>query len=445
MREMKDSGVEWIGMIPSTWKNKTLRHLLIDRVGGAWGNEPANENEGTVCLRIADFDFDKGLFKECALDELTYRTYTRKQIKKLALREGDILIEKSGGGEKTPVGRAVYYDDSYGAVLYANFMERLRFKSDEINSKFVEYWLRTWYFCRCSPFYINQTIGIQNIDLTLMLAKEQIFFPLLQDQYKIADFLDQKCSEIDALTADIQTQIETLEEYKKSVITEAVTKGLDPNVEMKDSGVDFIGYMPSHWKTLRIKYIGTYFNGLTYSPQDICEPSEGTLVLRSSNIKNSKLDLNDCVYVSRNINSSKMVKPEDILICSRNGSRELVGKSAYITDIKASFGAFMMILRPCALVKSKYIFYILNSGVFSYYLASFFTSTINQLTANNFGNMKIPFVGSLDEQHQIADFLDQKCSEIDQTISEKQQQLETLAEYKKSLIYEYVTGKKEVT
>ena len=221
--EMKDSGVEWIGMIPSTWKNKTLRHLLIDRVGGAWGNEPANENEGTVCLRIADFDFDKGLFKECALDELTYRTYTRKQIKKLALREGDILIEKSGGGEKTPVGRAVYYDGSYGAVLYANFMERLRFKSDEINSKFVEYWLRTWYFCRCSPFYINQTIGIQNIDLTLMLAKEQIFFPLLQDQYKIADFLDQKCAEIDQTISEKQQQLETVAEYKKSLIYEYVT------------------------------------------------------------------------------------------------------------------------------------------------------------------------------------------------------------------------------
>lgn len=221
--EMKDSGVEWIGMIPSSWKNKTLRHLLIDRVGGAWGNEPANENEGTVCLRIADFDFDKGLFKECALDELTYRTYTRKQIKKLALREGDILIEKSGGGEKTPVGRAVYYDGSYGAVLYANFMERLRFKSDEINSKFVEYWLRTWYFCRCSPFYINQTIGIQNIDLTLMLAKEQIFFPLLQDQYKIADFLDQKCSEIDQTISEKQQQLEILAEYKKSLIYEYVT------------------------------------------------------------------------------------------------------------------------------------------------------------------------------------------------------------------------------
>ena len=221
--EMKDSGVEWIGKIPSSWKNKTLRHLLIDRVGGAWGNEPANENEGTVCLRIADFDFDKGLFKECALDELTYRTYTRKQIKKLALREGDILIEKSGGGEKTPVGRAVYYDGSYGAVLYANFMERLRFKSDEINSKFVEYWLRTWYFCRCSPFYINQTIGIQNIDLTLMLAKEQIFFPLLQDQYKIVDFLDQKCSEIDQTISEKQQQLETLAEYKKSLIYEYVT------------------------------------------------------------------------------------------------------------------------------------------------------------------------------------------------------------------------------
>lgn len=426
MIEMKDSGVDWIGKIPNSWASDKVKYHFSNtkRIVGTKVNEYQR-----LALTL------KGVIKRSKDDNegLQPSEFRGYQI----LKNGELVFKLIDlqNTATSRVGLSSYTGIVSPAYIVLN-------GNDSIVPSFAEkYFLSMWHrniFNHLGDSGVRSNLNAQE------LLNVSIAYPNIMEQHKIADFLDQKCSEIDALTADIQTQIGTLEEYKKSVITEAVTKGLDPNVEMKDSGVDFIGYMPSHWKTLRIKYIGTYFNGLTYSPQDICEPSEGTLVLRSSNIKNSKLDLNDCVYVSRNINSSKMVKPEDILICSRNGSRELVGKSAYITDIKASFGAFMMILRPCALVKSKYIFYILNSGVFSYYLASFFTSTINQLTANNFGNMKIPFVGSLDEQHQIADFLDQKCSEIDQTISEKQQQLETLAEYKKSLIYEYVTGKKEV-
>ena len=436
MREMKDSGVEWIGMIPSTWKNKTLRHLLIDRVGGAWGNEPANENEGTVCLRIADFDFDKGLFKECALDELTYRTYTRKQIKKLALREGDILIEKSGGGEKTPVGRAVYYDGSYGAVLYANFMERLRFKSDEINSKFVEYWLRTWYFCRCSPFYINQTIGIQNIDLTLMLAKEQIFFPLLQDQYKIADFLDQKCSEIDALTADIQAQIETLEEYKKSVITEAVTKGLDPNVEMKDSGAKWLGAIPSSWKVNKLKF--------SLRRNDIRKAGQHTVLslYREFGVipKDSRDDNHN--VTSEDTSKYKFVRKGDFVINKMKAWQGSVAVSKYEGIVSPAYYVYNFINND------------INKDYFHYLMRSNYKHEFRRLSGGiREGQWDLPsdaldntviIIPPLEEQRQIADFLDQKCSEIDQTIYEKQQQLETLAEYKKSLIYEYVTGKKEV-
>ena len=435
MREMKDSGVEWIEMIPSTWKNKTLRHLLIDRVGGAWGNEHANENEGTVCLRIADFDFDKGLFKECALDELTYRTYTRKQIKKLALREGDILIEKSGGGEKTPVGRAVYYDGSYGAVLYANFMERLRFKSDEINSKFVEYWLRTWYFCRCSPFYINQTIGIQNIDLTLMLAKEQIFFPLLQDQYKIADFLDQKCSEIDALIADIQTQIKTLEEYKKSVITEAVTKGLDPNVEMKDSGVEWIGKIPANWTVIKIKYLSNEVNQKKLMNTESMYSYLGLENLKSysDEIIKTETDYDEGIQ--------KFCHKGNVLFSKLRPYLAKVMICPYDTFATSEF----LELSPSECVcDANYLKYsMLNSSFINEVNLSTYGAKMPRADASYIKNIKI-CITNLDEQHRIADFLDQKCSEIDQTISEKQLQLETLAEYKESLIYEYVTGKKEV-
>lgn len=182
---------------------------------------------------------------------------------------------------------------------------------------------------------------------------------------------------------------------------------------------------------MRIKNLGQYRNGLTYSPQDVTDETDGTLVLRSSNIKDGKLELNDNVYVKGQIPSDLMVKQGDILICSRNGSRELIGKNALLPDMKASFGAFMMIYR-C--VNPSYMYYVLNSPVFNYYLGSFFTSTINQLTGNNFGNMKIPYCPDVEEQRQIADFLDSKCAEIDALSADIQSEIETLETYKRSVI-----------
>ena len=136
------------------------------------------------------------------------------------------------------------------------------------------------------------------------------------------------------------------------------------------------------------------------------------------------------------------MQKNDILICSRNGSRDLIGKNTIIdNDIEASFGAFMMIFRCTC---PKYMYYILNSHIFNYYLGSFFTSTINQLTGKNFGGMNIVYCSQRLEQQQIADYLDKKCSEIDKAITGKEQLIEKLAGYKKSLIYECVTGKRKV-
>ena len=206
--------------------------------------------------------------------------------------------------------------------------------------------------------------------------------------------------------------------------------------KMKDSGFDWIGEIPVTWQIKRIKNIGQARNGLTYTPNDVCDPSEGTLVLRSSNIKDGKISLSDCVYVSCAIPSKLKVKEGDILICSRNGSRELVGKSALIGNIDASYGAFMMVFR-CR--NPKYMFYVLNSNIFSYYLGSFSTSTINQLTGADFGNMRIAYCPDMTEQKKIADFLDEKCGEIDSIKADVQRQIELLNDYKKSVITEAVT------
>ena len=211
---------------------------------------------------------------------------------------------------------------------------------------------------------------------------------------------------------------------------------------MKDSGVEWIGKIPKHWDIVRLKLLGNVRNGLTYSPSDICDANEGTLVLRSSNIQNGQLTFDDNVYVSCEIKDDLMVRPNDILICSRNGSRKLIGKNAIIDDTVATFGAFMMIFR--ANQKPKYIKYILNSSIFMYYLGTFLTSTINQLTRANLNNMEIPFTWEKDEQEAIVSYLDTKCTKIECLISINQSKIDKLIAYKKSLIYEVVTGKKEV-
>ena len=209
------------------------------------------------------------------------------------------------------------------------------------------------------------------------------------------------------------------------------------NIKFKSSGISWIGKIPSSWEVTKIKFVGSARNGLTYTPQDLTDES-GILVLRASNIQNEKIDLNDNVYVSCKINSDLMVKNGDILICSTNGSKELVGKNAIIeNDLRATFGSFMLNFR-CD--NPKYMFYVLNSEIFETYRWSFSTTTINQLTRQNFKNMKFP-LPPLVEQKRISDYLDKKCGQIDglrQSIKEK---ITNLKSYKNSLITKAVTGK----
>ena len=207
--------------------------------------------------------------------------------------------------------------------------------------------------------------------------------------------------------------------------------------QMKDSGVEWLGEIPKSYNVRRIKHLGNYHNGLTYTPNDLVDDDEkGTLVLRSSNVQQGRLCLDDNVYVSTEIPDDMLVKRGDIIICSRNGSRELVGKCAIIeNDMRASFGAFMMIFRCDS---PKYMYYVLNSGVFKYYLNTFLTSTINQLTGNNFGNMKV-VVPPLDEQQRIAAFLDDKCARIDSVVEKTRASIEEYRKLKQAIITRAVT------
>jgi type I restriction enzyme S subunit len=434
MREMKNSGIEWLNQIPVSWKNETIRHLITTRDGGAWGDEPSEDNGGTICLRIADFDYSKGTFQKSDQEALTRREYSSAQIQKLKLQAGDILIEKSGGGEKTPVGRSVIYHGEYGAVLFANFMERLRFDTSVVLPEFAEYWLRAWYSCRCSPYYINQTTGIQNINLTLMLAKERIFFPEICYQQVITAYLDSRCAEIDAVAADIQSQIDVLEQYRRSVITETVTKGLNPDAEMKDSGIEWCARIPSHWKVMANKYIMKKIKEIQpiYDGEDILSLTMNGVIVR---------DLEAGGKMPTSFDGYQKIKSGNLLMClfDIDVTPRCVGMIRNNGVTSPAYSQFVM--RDIAHAPYYYYYYLMLD--FTKELLHMAKNLRHSLTEDQLGAINAP-VPPLREQQSIAKYLDSKCTEIDSTIEIKKFQLETLEEYKKSLIFEYVTGKKEV-
>lgn len=417
----KDSGIEWIGIIPQEWK--VLPHkYIMSKVKNICEKYNGEDIISLTMKGVIKRDLDNPMGKM----PLTFDGYQRIESGNLLLCLFDIDV--------TPRCVGLIKDNGLTSPAYSQF----KFLGQDC-PQYYTYLLTMIDDDKCFLHLsknLRSSLTEDNFGAILTIQ------PPIEEQRRIAEYLDKKCGEIDRVVETEKTVIEKLKEYKQSIITEAVTKGLDKSVPLKDSGIEWIGKIPQHWEVRKLKTIGDYRNGLTYSPEDMCEEEQGTLVLRSSNIRQGKLVLNDNVYVSVDIPNVLKVQKGDILVCSRNGSRDLIGKNAIIdSDINASFGAFMMILRcNCP----KYMYYILNSHIFNYYLGSFFTSTINQLTGKNFGGMDIVFCPDTSEQNAIIEYLDKKCSEIDKAIADKEQVIEKFTEYKKSLIYECVTGKRKV-
>lgn len=210
-----------------------------------------------------------------------------------------------------------------------------------------------------------------------------------------------------------------------------------PYPAYKDGGVPWLGQIPEEWDVKALRYIGQPIIGLTYSPNDVVGENEGTLVLRANNIQDGKISLGDNVFVAGNIPEKLFIKAGDILVCSRNGSRHLIGKNALIAEDhdEWSFGAFTTVIR------SKYgpfLYWVMNSKMFEYQSGRFLTTTINQLTSGVLNSFEIPFP-SIEEQNSITLFLNQKTAEIDDLIAKKEEILQLLSEQRISLITHAVT------
>ena len=416
----KDSGIEWIGEVPSHWEIVPLK--FTGEFGNGLTYSPKDVVDyGIWVLRSSNIQNSSLSFED--------NVYVSNVSKALLVQKGDVII-CSRNGSAALVGKSAFIDKDINATFGAFMMRYI----PKINKKYGFYLFQTA-ISRYKGYFATTTIN----QLTKSTIGEmKVPLANTEEQTAIVDFLNNKCSEIDKVISAQQKRIALLQELKQSVITHAVTKGLNPNVEMKDSGVEWIGEVPSHWEIVPLKFTGKFGNGLTYSPKDVVD--YGILVLRSSNIQKSSLSFEDNVYVS-NVSKALLVQKGDVIICSRNGSAALVGKSAFIDkDINATFGAFMM--RYIPKINKKYGFYLFQTAI-SRYKGYFATTTINQLTKSTIGEMKVPLANT-EEQTAIVDFLDKKCASIDSSISKAQHQVELLQEYKQSLITEVVTGKRKV-
>ena len=440
-RKMKDSGIEWIGEIPEGWEVHRMKSCISQRDGGAWGDEATGETGDCICLRIADFDYEHFRFTDS--NNLTIRHYASPIIKKLLLQKNDILIEKSGGGEKTPVGRTVLFDKEYPA-LFANFMDRLRC-SDFILPQYLQYVFVTFYKNRYTQNYIKQTTGIQNLDLSSMLADEFVPVPNLNEQKLIVCYLESKCSKIDNLLSKIRSSIEEYKKLKQAVITQAVTKGVRGEREMKDSGVEWIGKIPREFDPVQLKFFCKLItDGTHFSPTTV---ENGWPYITAGDVHGIGLDYN----------SAKRISEEDFQLLVAQGCQPLKGDVLLVKD-GATTGrvgfvdsdtpcvilSSVAMLRPADNTDGHYLMYLLASDFLQkQILVSMAGSAMPRTTLTKLTKY-IGLLPPLHEQKEIANYLDAKCAEIDKLIAKKEQLVKELESYKKSLIYEVVTGKREV-
>lgn len=412
MREMKDSGIEWIGDIPVYWKIMPNKYLMRKEKKIC----PVYHGEDILSLTMKGVivrDLDAGGKMPASFDG-----YQRLEAGNLLMCLFDIDV--------TPRCVGLIKQAGVSSPAYSQFV--LRKGADAA------------YYCYYYTMLDNdKTLLHLAKNLRHSLTEDQlgaipVIVPPIEEQQRIANFLDAKCAEIDALTADIQTQIDTLEQYKRSVITETVTKGLNLNAEMKDSGIEWVGQMPSSWSIVPNKY-------LMYKIKSVCPVYNGENILSLTTNGVIIRDLNGGGKMPTSFDGYQKVVPGNLLMC--------------LFDIDVTPRCIGLI-KNFGLTSPAYSQFVMKDGAYApyyyyYYLMVDYTKELlhmaknlrHSLTEDQLGAIKAP-KPPYDEQIQIAEYLDNKCSKIGRTIADKNNQLAILEEYKKSLIFEYVTGKKEV-
>ena len=427
-RTLKDSGVPWIGQIPVDWQTAPIRALFQEvTTKNILGKEKEalQFRYGTI-VKKSNFDFETDEYVQ-----RTMRNYT-------CIYPGVIVINGLNLNYDF-VTKRVALSRLKGAITSA-YITIAPINAKTIWPQFAEYLLKSY---DAKKAFHGMGDGVRKILNFTELKHQPIVYPAYNEQKKIADFLDKKCGEVDTLAHNIQQQIDTLEQYKRAIITETVTKGLNPSAPMKDSGIPWIGQIPKHWVVTKIKYIAKSnqkaLSEKTSPDLEICYIDIGSVSERNGIECTEK-------YIFKNAPSRarRIVQTGDCIVSTvRTYLKAIAFIDVSCHNYIVSTG-FSVLTPNKQILAYKYLFFLLKNHPLISAISAYSTG-VNYPAINDsvLINLKVALPPQAEQQNMVL-YLDEKCGKIDSLIKTKQEQLAKLEEYKKAIIFEYVTGKKPV-
>lgn len=401
-RAMKDSGIEWVKQIPEEWKTLRGKNILqlMKRLPGV-------DDEVITCFRDGEVTLRRNRREEGF-------TFSDKEIGYQGIKRGDLIIHGMDG-----FAGAIGISDSDGKGSPV-----LVVCTTKEDTRYLVYYLRT---LAVQNVFLALATGVRerSCDLRWNKIAELLFLiPNCEEQHRIADYLDRKCGQIDAIIARQQEVIEKLKAYKRSVITEAVTKGLNPNVPMKESGIEWIGKIPADWDIRRLRFLCTIETG-NMDTQDNNPEGEYPFYVRSPIVEHC----------------DSFTFDNEAVLMAGDG----VGAGKTFHYVKGKYGCHQRVysLHSFTEVLGKYLYYYLLENFYKKIEESNAKSTVDSIRLPMIKDFPV-VLPPYEIQGKTINYLDSKCEQIDATVTRKQALIEKLKAYKKSLIYEVVTGKKEV-
>lgn len=435
--QMKPSGIDWIKDIPSSWEINKVKYLATEPgtlfLDGDWIESDVIEESGIRYLTTGNVG--AGFYKEQGSGYISEKTFS--ELHCLNVYPGDLMISRLN----EPIGRSCIIPDTESRYVVAVDNVILR-PNANYNKKFIMYGMNADGYAEHANM-IARGATMSRISRS-QLGQFWLAFPNIEEQQAIADFLDKECTQIDSIAADLEKQIVLLQQYKKSLITETVTKGLDKSAPMKDSGVEWIGKIPEHWQKTRIKFEASIIGSGT-------TPDSGNSMYYDNGehswIQSGDLYGKDYIYeTEKQLTNLAILEchalnwyTKDFVVVAMYGAS--VGNVA-ISKIDSFTNQACCVIKLNEKNDNRYLFYFLKAAQEEMLLKAFGGTqpNISQIIIKNLNFLNVPLL----EQIEIADFLDSKCDMINEMLKSKKDQYDILIKHKKSLIYEYVTGKKRV-
>lgn len=436
----KDSGVEWIGLIPEGWEVKKLKYLA--RIMPSNIDKKTKDNENTV--RICNYmDVYKNSFISNNIDFMK-ASASDAQIERFALKENDVIATKDSE-DPADIGIPALVVDDLDDVVCGYHLTLMRSKDIELSGKYLFHIFNTHQY---RNYLETEANGITRYSLgTDSFANLPTILPSRAEQIAMASFLDRKTSEIDRLIAKKEKLITLYEEEKKVIINHAVTRGLDPNVKLKPSGNNWLGNIPEHWEVMRLKYfVSKVGSGVTPKGGASVYQLNGIPLLRSQNIHFDGLRLDDVAYVTQEIHdemSNSKVFNGDVLLNITGAS---IGRCYFVDNSlgEANVNQHVCIIRPKAEMNTRYLFYLMCSDVAQKQIENEQTGSGREgLNFESLKNFIFP-VTTYDEQISIVEKIEFESKQLNAIIQKFKKQIELYKEYQTTLISEVVTGKIDV-